>query len=346
MIELSQLTIHLSTFKLWDINLKINTGEFFILLGPTGSGKTLILESIIGIVPITKGKIWINEYDMTEMPPEKRNVGIVYQDYALFPHMTVIENIRFGLSYLKGNREDHNKRIYDLMAQTGILKLAERSIAHLSGGEKQRAALVRALAVNPSILLLDEPLSALDPCFRDDIQKLLKQLHEQTGTTFLMVTHDFAEALFLGERGAILNHGKIEQMGHMNDLFKSPETPFVARFMGIKNIFEATFEGNLACIKDIELNIETEIKPHYKYIAFRGEDIYLHKSKPTDEKTINTFPVKITDIVDRGPYCELSVRMSWCELNVILTKGELITNKYYEIKNIFLTIPPLSIHAF
>ena len=231
MIEIKNITIQFPNFALINVCLTINNGDFFILLGPTGSGKTLMIESIAGIVPVNDGRIFINGQDVTNKPPEKRNVGIVYQDYALFPHMTVMENVRYGLSYQKKQNAD-DKRIKDLMEKTGIFKLKDRSVKHLSGGEKQRVALVRALAVKPSILLLDEPLSSLDPCFRDDIQKLLKMLHQNTKTTFLMVTHDFAEALYLGDQAAVLNCGRIEQCGPVNDIFKYPKNAFVEYFIG------------------------------------------------------------------------------------------------------------------
>jgi molybdate/tungstate transport system ATP-binding protein len=343
MIQIQDLCIQLPEFSLKNINLNIKKHEFFILLGPTGSGKTLLVESIAGITPITSGKIIINDQDMTYAPPEKRKVGIVYQDYALFPHMTVLENIQYGLTYHKQSPDDMH-RIHDLMAKTGILKLSERKISNLSGGEKQRIALIRALAVRPSILLLDEPLSSLDPEFRDDIQKLLKMLHKNTDTTFLMVTHNFAEALFLGDRGAILNKGTFAQHGPVETLFKSPKTPFVARFMGFRNIFQAQIDSNLAKTERFELEINTPIVSNAKYICFRGEDIQIFPKKPHPIQC-NTILGKIWDIIDRGPYCDLSVCVNESLFHVIITKSELVDHGYCIEKSVFLIVPKQAVHT-
>ena len=342
MIKIQDLSIQFSDFALKHVDINIQEQEFFVLLGPTGSGKTLLVESIAGITPITSGKIMINGQDITHAPPENRKVGIVYQDYALFPHMTVMENIQYGLLCQKKILDDH-QRIHDLMVKTDILKLSGRKPKHLSGGEKQRVALVRALAVKPSVLLLDEPLSALDPCFRDDIQKLLKMLHKQTKTTFLMVTHNFAEALFLGDRGAVLNNGIIEQIGPVAQLFNHPQTPFVAQFMGFKNIFEVNIVNDKAKCSHIEFEIPPTIDPQTRYLCFRGEDVQISAGRPSSVLA-NTFLGIIEDIVDRGPYCELTVNTNNTQIHVILTKGELVKHAYHLEKIVYISLPPTIFH--
>jgi len=341
MIQIQDLCIRFSDFALKHVNINIKQQEFFILLGPTGSGKTLLVESIAGITPITSGKILIDGHDMTHVPPEKRKVGIVYQDYALFPHMTVMENIQYGLLCQKKNLDQ--QRIHDLMLKTQILKLSDRKPKHLSGGEKQRVALIRALAVKPSVVLLDEPLSALDPCFRDDIQKLLKMLHKQTKTTFIMVTHNFAEALFLGDRAAVLNNGVIEQTGPVVSLFNHPHTPFVAQYMGFKNIFEVKVDNDKATSNHIEFKIPPTIDPRTRYICFRGEDVHIYAERPSSV-TVNTFLGIIEEIVDRGPYCELFVNTNNSQIHVIITKGELIKHDYHLEKIVFISLPPATFH--
>jgi len=343
MIQIHNLCIQLSEFSLKNINIHIKEHEFFVLLGPTGSGKTLLVESIAGLTPITSGKIIIKGQDMTHAPPEKRKVGIVYQDYALFPHMTVMENIQYGLAYHTHGPDDL-QRIQDLMTKTGIIKLSHRKIKHLSGGEKQRIALIRALAVNPSVVLLDEPLSSLDPGFRDDIQNLLKMLHKNTGTTFLMVTHNFAEAFFLGERGAILNQGVLEQCSPVDALFSSPQTPFVARFVGFKNIFRAQIKNNLAKTNHFELEIPPPILPDVDQICFRGEDIQVFSTRPNSNQR-NTLYGKIQNIIDRGPYFDLSINVNNTLIHVSMTKSELINNAYCVEKEIYLVIPNQAIHT-
>jgi len=340
-IQIKDLCIQLKGFALKHVNININKQDFFILVGPTGSGKTLLVESIAGITPISSGKIIINGHDMTHAPPEKREVGIVYQDYALFPHMTVMENIRYGLLCHKKNLDDQ-QRLHDLMVKTDILKLSDRKPKHLSGGEKQRVALIRALAVNPSVVLLDEPLSALDPCFRDDIQKLLKKLHKEINTTFLMVTHNFAEALFLGDRGAVLNNGEIEQTGPVQSLFNHPRTHFVAQFMGFKNILEVKVDHDKAKSDHIEFEIPPNIDPKTRYICFRGEDVHISIMRPS--VSVNTFLGEIEDFIDKGPYCELLINSNNEQIQVIITKGELIKHAYHQNKTVFISIPPTAFH--
>ena len=200
MIELKQLRIAVPGFEVRDIDLTIQKGEFFALLGPTGSGKTLILETIAGLMTARSGRILIEEQDVTHLPPERRNVGMVYQESALFPHLSVEKNIRYGLRYCRSDRMDP-RRLHGLVEQLEISHLLKRSVRNLSGGEKQRVALARALATRPSVLLLDEPLSALDSSFREDVRHALKELHRSLNTTFVLVTHDFTEALYLADRG-------------------------------------------------------------------------------------------------------------------------------------------------
>jgi molybdate/tungstate transport system ATP-binding protein len=206
MIEIKDLFIKFPGFVLRDINLSIGDGEFFMLLGPTGAGKTLVLEAIAGIVPITGGQIVVKGRDITRLPPEHRGTSIVYQDYALFPHLSVLKNITYGLRYHKNDPKISEKRVTWLMEQLGLQSLAQRSIHNLSGGEKQRVALARALAVNPSVLLLDEPLSALDPNFREDIRELLKKLHQEVETTFLMWPNSWELRMFFMHHLKIKRH--------------------------------------------------------------------------------------------------------------------------------------------
>ncbi len=200
MIRLAGIMNRFPGFSLGPLDLHITAGEFFILLGPTGSGKTVILKSIAGIRRPDSGKIFIEKQDVTRITPEKRHVGIVYQDQALFPHLSVQENIFFGLRYQRQKMKSDHKGLAAIIETLGLTSHLNKSIRDLSGGERQRVALARALAIEPRVLLLDEPLSALDPSFRGEIQRLLKQLHAALKTTFIMVTHDFNEAFYLADR--------------------------------------------------------------------------------------------------------------------------------------------------
>ena len=231
MIQIENLSICLPGFTVANLSLSIKSGDFFILAGPTGAGKSLVLEALAGLIPITNGSLHLQGEEITQRPPEKRDLTIVYQNGALFPHLTVEANIAFGLRYMKKKVGNPQAHVQTLMDRLGITHLRHRKPTSLSGGEKQRTALARALAVRPKILLLDEPLSALDPVTRSDIAGLLKELHQEMGMTCLMVTHDLSEARYLGNAMAVIRKGRIEQSGSLHDLFHNPANPFVAQFL-------------------------------------------------------------------------------------------------------------------
>ncbi|ABW68435.1 ABC transporter ATP-binding protein [Desulfosudis oleivorans] len=306
-VAVCDLSIRLPGFRLEHISFSIEPGEFFLLLGPTGAGKTLTLEALAGLVPINTGTLHVNGQNVTRLPPEARSVGIVYQDYALFPHLSVMENICYGVRYRKPEVRMPRKQINELMSQVGIAHLANRSIVTLSGGEKQRVALLRALAVNPSVLLLDEPLSALDPGFREDLQQLLKALCRATGTTFLMVTHDVDEARFLGERAAVLHDGRIEQTGPVAWLFQKPSTVFVARFTGVRNIFPAVFDGDRAILGGCELMMEAPAPASAAHVAVRSENVRLTNGT-TGSGGVNQMTGRVTGLTHMGPYVEAMIQ--------------------------------------
>jgi len=345
MIKIETLRIELPGFTLQNVDLSIKDGEFFVLLGPTGSGKTLMLEAIAGVAPITSGRILVKGRDVTYFPPEKRGIGIVYQDYALFPHLSVLDNITYGLRYHKADAQASRRRVNDLIEQLGLQRLSQRSIRYLSGGERQRVSLARALAVNPSVLLLDEPLSALDPNFREDIRDVLKKLHREVKITFLMVTHDFVDPLFLGQRTAILNHGKIEQTGPVSDVFERPATPFVAEFLGMKNVFPATFKGPMANLDGIKLPLEKTPGNHESYVAIRSEDIIIRKDK-ISENGMSMIQGKIVDIIDRGLFHEVSVNAGKVVFRSTLSKRDLFLLNLSERRDVFIGIQSSNIHTF
>jgi len=269
MIRLESLHIRLPDFSLDNVNLDIPDGEFFVLMGPTGSGKTLLLEAIAGLMKTSSGRIFIDGREMTGQPPEKRGIGIVYQDQALFPHLTVAQNISYGLRYHRTDPEKAREHVAGLVSLLDLDRLLGRLPGNLSGGEKQRVALARALTVQPDVLLLDEPLSALDPNFRDDVRQALKALHVSTGATFLMVSHDFSDALSLADRAAVINKGKIEQVGQVEDIFKRPVSTFAADFVGMKNIFSARFNGTQAALHDLDIELARPPGNDWQHIAIR-----------------------------------------------------------------------------
>jgi len=345
MIKIENLNIHLNEFTLRDINLSIKENEFFILMGPTGAGKTVLLEAIAGLIPVKSGTIFIQGRDVTKLPPEKRGISIVYQDYCLFPHMTVLENIKYGLHFHKLDNTLAEKRFDQLVGVLDVSHLLKRLPANLSGGELQRVAMARALMVNPRVLLLDEPLSALDPGFRSDLRSGLKRLHNSSNITFLMVTHDFAEALSLADRAAVMNHGKIEQEGTMEGIFKRPHSTFVANFVGMKNLFAARFLGTTALIENLKFELGRSPVNSHGYIAIRPEDIVLSTEKLTSTMR-NSFIGRVNAIFDQGFYYEVDVIVEDVTFKSLITKNALFEMSIHEGIDLFLSFKATAIHHF
>ena len=222
-----------------DVSLEVAPGEFFALLGPSGCGKTTLLRLIAGLEEPSAGTVLIQGTDVTHVPPHRRPVNMVFQHYALFPHLTVEENVAFGLRYKPLPRAEHRNRVAETLALVRLTGYEKRRPDQLSGGQRQRVALARALVLGPQVLLLDEPLAALDPNLRKEVQVELKSLQRSLGITFVFVTHDQEEALAMSDRIAVMNGGKVEQVGSPVQVFESPETEFVARFLGAANVFTA-----------------------------------------------------------------------------------------------------------
>ena len=217
------------------VSLDIQAGEFMTLLGPSGSGKTTMLMTIGGFVEPTSGQVTLDGHEITHLPPENRNFGLVFQGYALFPHLTVWENVFYPLRVRGMSKAVAKPKVQDVLDLIQLSHLADRLPKQLSGGQQQRVALARALVFSPELLLLDEPLSALDRALRKDLQRELKDLHKRVGTTFIYVTHDQEEALSMSDRIAILRDGQIEQLGTPSELYEKPSSIFVASFLGKSN---------------------------------------------------------------------------------------------------------------
>ena len=218
------------------VDLDVETGEFFSMLGPSGSGKTTMLRMIAGFEQPTAGTIWLGGIDVTRQPPFDRDVNTVFQDYALFPHMTVEQNIEYGLKVRKVARSERRTRVGDALATVRLDGYGARRPSELSGGQRQRVALARALVNHPRVLLLDEPLGALDLKLRGEMQIELKQIQRQVGITFIFVTHDQEEALTMSDRIAVFRAGRIEQIGTPSELYERPGSEFVAGFVGTSNL--------------------------------------------------------------------------------------------------------------
>ncbi len=218
------------------IDLDVREGEFFSMLGPSGSGKTTCLRMIAGFEVPTEGRVFLGERDVTDLAPYERDVNTVFQDYALFPHMTVADNVEYGLKVKKVSKDERRERATEALAMVQLSVFGDRKPAQLSGGQRQRVALARALVNRPRVLLLDEPLGALDLKLRQAMQIELKEIQRRVGLTFLYVTHDQEEALTMSDRLAVFNHGRIEQVGTPAEVYELPSTGFVAGFVGTSNV--------------------------------------------------------------------------------------------------------------
>jgi spermidine/putrescine transport system ATP-binding protein len=240
MIRVCGVTKRFAAFAAVDnVSLDVRPGEFLTLLGPSGCGKTTLLRLIAGFDTPDVGEIWLEGHDVTSLPAYQRNVNQVFQSYALFPHLSVRENIAFGLHMQKRPSAEIAQRVAEAVALVSLAGLEERRPDQLSGGQRQRVALARALAPRPAVLLLDEPLAALDAKLRHAMQLELKRLQRQVGLTFVFVTHDQEEALTMSDRIAVVNGGRIEQLGSADEIYHRPATPFVAEFVGETNLLAA-----------------------------------------------------------------------------------------------------------
>ncbi|MCF7935340.1 MAG: ABC transporter ATP-binding protein [Synergistales bacterium] len=301
MITLKDVTVRLPGFTLEPLSVRVEEGEFFMLVGPSGAGKTMLLESIAGLQPLASGTITVSGRDITAEPPERRGIALVYQDYALFPHLSVEQNIRYGLRFADERDENHVAHLIETLRLDHLLR---RNPETLSGGEQQRVALARALAVKPSLLLLDEPLSSLDPRFREELQEHLRSVHE-AGVTILMVTHDFGEVLSLGNQVAVLQQGRLQQKGGVAEVFHTPANREVAAFVGMKNIFQASLHGRYALLEGgTELLLGREVAQREGFIGIRPENIIL-AARPGASDAVNCFWGRIISVTPRDVALEV-----------------------------------------
>ena len=273
------------------IDFKINSGEFFSILGPSGCGKTTTLRMIAGFVMPTQGEIFIGSNDITFQAPEKRNIGFVFQNYAIFPHMNVFENISFGLKMRNIDQKAINERVKIALDQVNLIGYETRYQRELSGGEQQRVALARVLVTEPQILLLDEPLSALDKKLREEMKIWIKELQKKLKITTVYVTHDQSEALTMSDRIAIMNKGNISQIGTPDDIYEKPKNTFVADFIGTSNfinlkLLNTTDGKSKVSFSDIEFEIEDNFADNYKCIL-RPEHLLINPINNDDLVIVN-----------------------------------------------------------
>lgn len=262
-----------------NVSLEVKDGEFFVLLGSSGSGKTTVLNLIAGLTPLESGKIVLNGHDVTHLPTQQRRVGFVFQDYALFQYMNVAENVEFALSIRKVTPAERQIRRDELLEVVGLEGLGNRMPKQLSGGQQQRVALARALAHKPDVLLLDEPLGALDAKIRVDLRRSLKNIQRQLGIATILVTHDQEEAFDLADRIGVMSYGRLVEVGTPSELYRQPRTEFVATFLGSANLLVGRSDGNRVCMGHVSFpyEIEQTIKKSGKrvQVLFRPEEVAL-----------------------------------------------------------------------
>ena len=279
-----------------DVNLEVKGGEFFTLLGPSGCGKTTLLRMIAGLELPDDGRIMIGGNDVTRLPATKRQVNTVFQSYALFPHLSIFENVAFGLRSRKFSDDEVNKRVWRRMEMLGLGEMAERKPHQLSGGQKQRVALARALVNEPDVLLLDEPMSALDAKLRAQVQVELRRLQRKLEKTFILVTHDQAEALVCSDRVAVMRQGKVVQFGSPEEVYDVPHNRFVAEFLGAANLlsYQVTEGGVMTDVGFLRLEKDAP-KPEGT-LAIRPEWIWIRDEEPRE----NGIRAEVKEVIYRG----------------------------------------------
>jgi len=313
MLKVMDLSARAGSFVLSNVSLKVPPSSCHVILGPTGSGKTLLLESVIGLRKPQKGRVFLEDKEITDLPIDRRGLSYVPQDLALFPHMTVRQNILYPVR-IRGNRQDAENGItQELVDSLGIRHLLDRSIQNLSGGERQRTALARAIASGCKYLILDEPLSALHESLKKELWYLLKDLQGRYELAMLMVTHDLEEAFFLGDIISIIIDGRLHQQGRKRDIYSRPQNVEVARFLGIGNLFRARpgpSKGNSLSVCCEELGATLKVSNHNSkpvvaednelVVGSRSENIVILASGERSTNTTNIIEGTVLDIFETG----------------------------------------------
>lgn len=340
MLRLQSVGKKLGSFSMSELNLDVESGEYMVLLGPSGVGKTILIELIAGLIRPDSGMVFWQGRDITSYPPELRGFSVVYQDYSLFPHMTVYANLAYGLR--AGNTKES---VRSVAMRIGIEHLLDRHPQRLSGGEQQRVALARALITKPQLLLLDEPLSSLDANTRRQLRRELKQTQRETGTTFLHVTHDVEEAVVLGNRIGVMLEGKIRQVDTPQSLFRTPSDADVAQFLGMQNVFQVSEVHNGVCRVGGTNIFASALDDSTSHVWIKPEEVVL-STQPFESSARNQLKCVVQEWEQSGPLP--AVRMACGEL--VLTA--LITyESFSELAvrpgiDIYATFKSSSVHCF
>ena len=302
MLAVKNLCAELGAFRLNDVSFEVPKGDYLVLLGPSGSGKSVILESIVGLVPIMSGEIILNGRNIEKERVQHRGIGLVFQDFAVFPHLTVGSNIAYPLKGMDVSKAGVEEAVNAVAAKLSIAHLLDRKPDTLSGGELQRVAIARTLVLNPLILLLDEPLSSLDAQLRSEIRALLRQLNRD-GQTIVHVTHDYEEAISLAKNVAVLHDGVVVQIGNPKEIFQNPKSPFVAELTGVRNFFEVNVAGSIdsdlksgVTSKGLELKFYGGDNGANGYVLIDDKSIFVSTGN-TDTSALNCLRGKVIEVV-------------------------------------------------
>jgi molybdate/tungstate transport system ATP-binding protein len=310
MLTLKNISKKLGAFQLKDISISIPGGTYYVLLGRSGSGKTQLLELIAGLNKPDSGEIWLDNENITAKKIQERNIGLVFQDYAVFPNMTVFGNIAYSLTAGRLRKSEVRKRVLKIASELNITHLLDRDTRHLSGGELQRVALARTLIKSPKLLLLDEPMASIDASLRDDIKRLFRRLN-RNGLTIIHVTHDFREAVSLASRVGVIHSGRMIQEGTPDEVFRKPVSKFVARYSGIRNFFRVKFTEENGKWKaegfdNLNFSLSGNAYPGEGLLLVRSDDIKISaETSPPDSQ--NCFRGKVTDILPSEYGMEITV---------------------------------------
>lgn len=323
-ITFDKVSKHFGNVKAVDqADLEIYDGEFFSLLGPSGSGKTTCLRMIAGFEKPTKGKIYLYGEDVSNLPPYERNVNTVFQDYALFPHMNVGDNIAYGLMVKGVSKPERMKRVDEMLELVQLKGYADRKPAQLSGGQRQRVALARALINHPKVLLLDEPLGALDLKLRQQMQVELKTIQQRVGITFIFVTHDQEEALSMSDRIALFREGSIEQVGSPAEIYEHPATSFVAGFVGTSNLVRGELANRI-----IGRNITFSIRPEKIQLGDLNAEItsdsYSTEGVVRDVVYLGLYTRYLVELADGGDLVVVEQNLKTTSMDALKIKGKQI----------------------
>ncbi|MFC1947230.1 ABC transporter ATP-binding protein [Chloroflexota bacterium] len=348
MLEVKDLCVQMGKFFLNNVSLKVHDGEYFVLLGPTGSGKSVLLESIAGLTSVTSGEVWINGRDVTNLNLASHNIGFAFQDYALYRHLSVRDNISFGLMWQDLKQKDIDKAVDNAIELLHLENLLDKRSWTLSGGESQKIALARAISIKPDLLILDEPLSAVDAETKEDYERELRELHDHLGLTTIHVTHSFEEAVALGDRIAVIIDGEILQVGTPEEIFLHPQSEKLARFLMTRNVFsgEITQDSNgnkVFRVDGTAIIVNTELEGN-AHISIRPENILLSR-EPIDSPGNNCIEGTVTRIVDRGTIAHIKVDVS-PEFTCLYLRRSLKELDLSENDRIFLTFEISDVNVF